>query len=131
MVPLSPETKRIFLLAMSEASRLGHTHIESEHLLLGLARIGGEVSQELLNLGLTLERLRLLVGQTKTSNTDSPPTYTAATKQLVALAKTVAQSKRVTPKDLLRAISQTPTSRAYEILKTSGSWERLELFLQS
>jgi ATP-dependent Clp protease ATP-binding subunit ClpA len=125
MSHFSSETKRVFLLAINEASHLGYFQVEPEHLLLGLARARGEVGQELFNSGLSLERLRWLVGQGKTSSANSLPTYSEATKQLVKLAREVARDEIVTPKDLLLAIIQHPQTRAYEILKTSGELERL------
>lgn len=119
----------MFLLAVNEASRLGYPRIEPEHVLLGLARAKGEVAQELFNAGLPLERLRLLVGTGEESGANEVPRYSEATRQLVRLAGGVAKTNTITPADLLRAVLRQPESRAYSILKHSGSWERLTVFL--
>ena len=38
-VPLTSESKRVLTLAAEEAGRLGHRHIGTEHILLGLLRV--------------------------------------------------------------------------------------------
>jgi Clp amino terminal domain, pathogenicity island component len=95
----------VFLLAINEASHLGHSQIEPEHLLLGLARGGGDVGQELFNIGLLLERLRLLVGRQKLVVQVVYHLNSGATRQLVKLAGEMAQDKIVKPEDLLLAIT--------------------------
>ena len=49
-VPLSAESKRILGFAAEEADRLGHKHVGTEHLLLGILReekcFGAEILQE-------------------------------------------------------------------------------------
>jgi ATP-dependent Clp protease ATP-binding subunit ClpC len=58
-VPLSQESKRILNYATEEAERLGHRHVGTEHLLLGILReekcFGAEILQER---GLRLSTLR-------------------------------------------------------------------------
>jgi len=58
-VPLSQESKRILNFATEEAERLGHKHVGTEHLLLGILReekcFGAEILQER---GLRLSTLR-------------------------------------------------------------------------
>src|SRR5437879_8584985 len=58
-VPLSQECKRILNFATEEAERLGHKHVGTEHLLLGILReekcFGAEILQER---GLRLSTLR-------------------------------------------------------------------------
>jgi ATP-dependent Clp protease ATP-binding subunit ClpC len=58
-VPLSQESKRILNFATEEAERLGHRHVGTEHLLLGILReekcFGAEILQER---GLRLTTLR-------------------------------------------------------------------------
>jgi ATP-dependent Clp protease ATP-binding subunit ClpC len=58
-VPLSQESKRILNFATEEAERLGHRHVGTEHLLLGILReekcFGAEILQER---GLRLSTLR-------------------------------------------------------------------------
>ena len=48
-VPLTLESKKILNLAAEEADRLGHRHIGTEHVLLGLLRVeGGSLAGEIL-----------------------------------------------------------------------------------
>ncbi len=58
-LPVSNESKRVLAYAAEEAERLGHKHIGTEHLLLGLLReegcFGAQILQER---GLQLEKVR-------------------------------------------------------------------------
>lgn len=58
-ITLSPRTKKVVELAIDEARKLGHSHVGTEHLLLGLVR-GGEsiASHALESLGVELEKIR-------------------------------------------------------------------------
>src|SRR5580698_3390694 len=64
-VPLSQECKRILNFAAEEAERLGHKHVGTEHLLLGILReekcFGAEI---LMERGLRLTTLREELGRT-------------------------------------------------------------------
>jgi ATP-dependent Clp protease ATP-binding subunit ClpA len=58
-ISLSPRTKKVIELAIDEARKLGHSHVGTEHLLLGLVREGGHVGAKVLeSLGVTLEKVR-------------------------------------------------------------------------
>jgi len=58
-ITLSPRTKKVIELAVDEARTLGHSHVGTEHLLLGLVREGGHVGAKVLeSLGVTLEKVR-------------------------------------------------------------------------
>jgi len=58
-ITLHPRTKKIIELAIDEAKKLGHSHVGTEHLLLGLVRETGTVgSQALEALGVSLEKVR-------------------------------------------------------------------------
>jgi ATP-dependent Clp protease ATP-binding subunit ClpA len=58
-ITLSPRTKKIIELAIDEARKLGHSHVGTEHLLLGLVREGEGIAARVLNsLGVTLEKVR-------------------------------------------------------------------------
>src|SRR6202158_1237328 len=58
-ITLSPRTKKVIELAIDEARKLGHSHVGSEHLLLGLVREGeGIASGVLESLGVSMEKLR-------------------------------------------------------------------------
>ena len=54
--------KKVIVLAREEAGRLNHDYIGTEHILLGLGKVGGGVAAEVLDgLGLSLDRIRLEV----------------------------------------------------------------------
>jgi ATP-dependent Clp protease ATP-binding subunit ClpA len=58
-ITLQPRTKKIIELAIDEARKLGHSHIGTEHLLLGLVRESGTMASEVLeSLGVSLDRTR-------------------------------------------------------------------------
>jgi|SRR5215475_573906 len=58
-VPLSTDCMKILHLAAEEAGRLGHRHIGTEHMLLGILRVEDSLAaQILLGRGLQLEGLR-------------------------------------------------------------------------
>lgn len=58
-LPQTPRAKKVIESAMDEARQLGHSHVGTEHILLGLLREGeGVASQEMQTAGLTLEGTR-------------------------------------------------------------------------
>jgi ATP-dependent Clp protease ATP-binding subunit ClpA len=58
-ITLSPRTKKVIELAGDEARKLGHGHVGTEHLLLGLVREGDGVASGVLeSLGVSLARVR-------------------------------------------------------------------------
>src|SRR5881296_173106 len=58
-ITLSPRTKKVIELATDEARKLGHSHVGTEHLLLGLVREGEGIASGILeSLGLSLEKVR-------------------------------------------------------------------------
>src|SRR5919204_6637892 len=58
-ITLAPRTKRIIELAIEEARKLGHSHVGTEHLLLGIVREGESVASGILeSLGVSLEKVR-------------------------------------------------------------------------
>ncbi len=58
-IGFTPRSKRVLELAFDEARQFGHTHIGTEHILLGLIREGeGIAAQVLKNLGAELEKMR-------------------------------------------------------------------------
>ena len=64
-ITLSPRTKKIIELAIDESRRLGHGHVGTEHMLLGLAREGESIASGILeSLGITMNKVRHAVIQT-------------------------------------------------------------------
>jgi ATP-dependent Clp protease ATP-binding subunit ClpC len=58
-LPFTPRAKKVLELSFREALLLGHDHIGTEHLLLGLIREGeGVAAQVLMQLGADLSRVR-------------------------------------------------------------------------
>ena len=58
-IVLHPRARKIIELALDEARQLGHSHVGTEHLLLGLVREGeGIASGVLEGLGVSLEKVR-------------------------------------------------------------------------
>ena len=63
-IPFTPRAKKVLELSLREALQLGHDHIGTEHILLGLIREGdGVAAQVLVNLGADLNRVRQQVIQ--------------------------------------------------------------------
>ena len=58
-ITLTPRVKKVIELAIDEAKRLGHSHVGTEHLLLGIVREGESVASGLLqSFGIALEKVR-------------------------------------------------------------------------
>jgi Clp amino terminal domain, pathogenicity island component len=58
-IPFTPRAKKVLELSLREAVQLGHSHIGTEHLLLGLIREGdGVAAQVLVQDGADLDRVR-------------------------------------------------------------------------
>jgi hypothetical protein len=63
-IPLTPRTKKVLELSLAEARRLGHDHVGTGHILLGLVREGeGVATQVLVKLGAELNRVHQQVIQ--------------------------------------------------------------------
>jgi ATP-dependent Clp protease ATP-binding subunit ClpC len=61
-IPFSPRAKKVLELSLREALQLGHNHIGTEHILLGLVREGEGVAAKVLEkLGADLDRVRQTV----------------------------------------------------------------------
>jgi ATP-dependent Clp protease ATP-binding subunit ClpA len=58
-VAFTPRAKKVLELALDEARRLGHNYIGTEHLLLGIVRLGeGEAARGLIDLGANASAVR-------------------------------------------------------------------------
>jgi ATP-dependent Clp protease ATP-binding subunit ClpC len=58
-IPFTPPAKKVLELSLSEARLLGHRYIGTEHILLGLLRLGeGVAAQVLTGLGADLDGVR-------------------------------------------------------------------------
>ena len=58
----TPRAQQVLALASKEAERFNHNYVGTEHLLLGLIKLGQGVAVNVLqNMGLDLERVRMEV----------------------------------------------------------------------
>jgi ATP-dependent Clp protease ATP-binding subunit ClpA len=72
-IPFRPEAKKALELALREALRLGHKHIGTEHVLLGIVRDpDGAAAALLRGLGITADRVREAVLRQIASGGDRP-----------------------------------------------------------
>jgi ATP-dependent Clp protease ATP-binding subunit ClpA len=115
-ITLSPTTKRVISLAIDEARKLGHSHVGTEHLLLGIVREGeGVASGVLESLGVSLEKIRHQViatlGQQR-PGADSAAA-TSAGMSTPAGASAIAFSRATPSADRLDAAGQRALARAY------------------
>ena len=100
-ITLSPRTKKIIELAIDEARKLGHSHVGTEHLLLGLVREGeGVAARVLTSLGVTLENVRHQViatlGQAgRAGGTTSEPSGPTRSRSATPLDRLDDAAKRV------------------------------------
>ena len=79
-ITLMPRTKKIVELAIDEARKLGHSHIGTEHLLLGLLRESGTMASEVLeSLGVSLDKARHQVIATLGQQREQPVAHTRGT----------------------------------------------------
>ena len=74
-VPLSADSKKVLNLAGEEADRLGHRHIGTEHLLLGLLGVEGSLAAQILQArGLRLAEIRgQLLKEVDSAIVQTPP----------------------------------------------------------
>jgi ATP-dependent Clp protease ATP-binding subunit ClpC len=75
-IPFTPRAKTVLELSLREALALGHNHIGTEHLLLGLVREGGGGAAQVL--GADLRRVRAQVLELLSESTSPEPAPTAA-----------------------------------------------------
>lgn len=63
-IPFTPQAKKTLEFSLSEALQLGHNHIGTEHILLGLIREGeGVAARVLINLGVDIQTVRIQILQ--------------------------------------------------------------------
>ena len=73
-LPFSEETKRVLIAAVEEADALEHSHVGSEHLLLGIIREGDPVTASILGgYRLRLDVLRTAAARLAAERPPDPP----------------------------------------------------------
>ena len=85
--------RRMVVFAQDEARLLGHSHMGSEHLLLGLLRAEDGVAAGVLkDLGITVERVRdaVRIGGSSAELTSGQPRFTPRAKKVLELVAAIA-----------------------------------------
>jgi ATP-dependent Clp protease ATP-binding subunit ClpA len=82
-ITLAPQTKQVINYAIEESRKLGHSHVGTEHLLLGIVRQGESTAAKVLaSLGVELEKIRhqviVQLGQQAPAGASPPPTAQSA-----------------------------------------------------
>jgi ATP-dependent Clp protease ATP-binding subunit ClpC len=113
----------VFHYAREEGSRLGHSMIGPEHLLLGLMREGGTAARILMEYGASLEAMRRmveeLVGRGEGSRTGEPPAITPRARRVMELAGAEARnmsSQVIGTEHILLGIIREGDGIAYRIM---------------
>jgi hypothetical protein len=122
-IPFTPRAKRVLELSLRESLDLGHGHIGTEHILLGLIREGeGVAAQVLVKLGADLARARaevialLTVGPGVADETGQPATRERRTGQGMAAA--VAGGPVFRPQQPAELLRVVPLAR--ELVRRGG-----------
>jgi len=113
----------VFHYAREEGSRLGHSMIGPEHLLLGLMREGGTAARILAEYGANLEAMRRmveeLVGRGEGARSGEPPAITPRARRVMELAGAEARnmsSQTIGTEHILLGIIREGDGVAYRIL---------------
>jgi ClpA/ClpB-like protein len=119
-VPLTADCKRVLHLAAETAERLGHRHVGTEHLLIGILRVEGSLAAQILHArGVKTEsfRAQLAVGPS--------PIYTASVSisPVLALTSFLAGLKWLNSEDLMSFFTKNA-----EFIDANGKrWNREEI----
>jgi ATP-dependent Clp protease ATP-binding subunit ClpA len=126
-IPFTPRAKKVLELSLREALQLGHGHIGTEHILLGIVREGDGVAAEVLVKyeGLTLDAVRTRVlahlsgaGAERPRSTTTARTPAAA--GILQAAEQLAGDAPVGSHHLLQALLQAEGSMAANALVSLG-----------
>jgi len=93
-MPLSVSAKRVLSLAAEESDQMGHRHIGTEHLLLGLLREEKSIAAQVLSsFRLDVARVRKAVAERNENapRVDGRPTLGAASEEIEALEERLSQ----------------------------------------
>jgi len=123
----TPRAQQVLSLARKEAKRLDHGHIGSEHLLLGLLKLGQGVAVNVLeHLGVNLDSVRTEIENNLESNSEAPKTkstselpYTPRVRKILSLAGKEAKALNhsyIGTEHILLGILKDPESIATKIL---------------
>lgn len=126
-ITLAPETKQIISNAIEESRKLGHSHVGTEHLLLGIVRQGESTAAKVLaSLGVELEKVRhetiAALGR-KASNEGPFDRFDHRTKRVLALAQDEAirfNHNYIGPEHLLLGLAREGEGIAARALEALG-----------
>ena len=117
-LPLSVEAKRVLAFAAEESERLGHRHIGTEHLLLGLLREENSIAAEILyERGLRLSDIRNDLGRQSeaervAARADEPPPDRDE-KWMWEVADACLELRLLTREDWVREFEQVAALRQF------------------
>ena len=128
MSNFTPRAQQVLALARKEADRLNHSYLGTEHILLGLIKLGQGVAVNVLQkLGLDLDTVRLEVEKQVGTGSDQKMAghipYTPRVKKVIALAQREAKNLNHTyvgTEHLLLGILREGTGVARRILINVG-----------
>jgi ATP-dependent Clp protease ATP-binding subunit ClpC len=101
-IPFTPRAKKVMELSLREALQLGHSSIDTEHLLLGIFREGeGVAAQVLAGLGaddgqVRGQVVRLLIGEGEPAGPRTRPVRLTVPEDLLAYDEQIDQVRRQT-----------------------------------
>jgi methylmalonyl-CoA epimerase len=117
-LPLSQDTKRVLAHAHEEADRLGHRHIGTEHLLLGLLTVEGTLAERVLReYGLGASRVRELIAATDARTAADAPSEDSTEKTLRDITALIEGARGRSPKSAEIAHIGIATPRIEDALK--------------
>lgn len=114
------DARQAVVLAAEEARVLGHDHIGTEHLVLGLVRLN-DPSTERLDLTLSGARasVRDMIGGGSGERTIGELRFTRPAKEALDRADTMARDGRTGPRELLAALRTQADSGAAQLIDDS------------
>ncbi|WP_328855351.1 hypothetical protein OHB01_12140 [Microbispora hainanensis] len=120
--------RQVVVLSQNEARTLGHSSIDTEHILLGLLREGGGLAAQVLtSLGLSLEDARLRVKETVghgRSATAEPLPFTPAASAVLQASNEESVRRghdRIGTEHILLALLRDHETVATRVLVASGA----------
>ncbi|QCX33804.1 ATP-dependent Clp protease ATP-binding subunit [Caloramator sp. E03] len=120
-------SQRAFYTAAEEAQRLGHNYIGTEHVLLGIAKEGGQASKILKEFGVTENKIKDLIieieGQGDIELRLQEIPLTPRTKRLIEISRNEARNLNqnfIAPEHLLLALTVENEGVAIAILQKLG-----------
>jgi hypothetical protein len=126
----SDEARRVVVLAQEEAQSLRHNYVGTEHLLLGLLKLGeGAAADALRTLGLTHEAARAqviaIIGEGSVPVTGRLP-FTPRSKKALEFAlreKTARGARCIEPEHILLVLARAPETVSAQVLAALGATE--------